>query len=86
MNMSQHFETFDLGLAAAMVSSGLTLETIQKHARDKRAAFFFEKSKDLDALVQMYWKRDMVIEPQTYFNALRMIKSRIYSNQSHEGR
>jgi len=42
------------------------------------AAFIFEDSPQLKDYVQKYLNRELQVEPQTYYNQLKLMKSRLH--------
>ncbi len=40
-----------------------------------------QMNRKLDELLEVYWKRELKVEPQTYFNQLKAIKARLYSEE-----
>lgn len=77
-NNGNCFATFDLGLAAALVGSGHELvELVQK---DHRAQFCFTRTKQLARDVEGYWGDFLTVSARTYFDNLKMLKTRIYAN------
>jgi len=73
-----NFYTSDLGLASAMVSVGIPLISLDK-SNPKRVEFVFEETKELQEAINSYWSSDLLVSPLTYFNAMKMLKNRIYS-------
>lgn len=77
MENENQYKTSDLPLATVL-SLFSPIESID--SSDKRRVFFvFKQSQELDKLIKKYWDRELKIEPQEYFNQLKIIKSRIYS-------
>ena len=74
---SKYFHTTDLALASA-VSLFFPLESIDKR-NPQKAFFLFKQNGELDQLVKQYWQQELKIEPQAYYNQLKMIKARLYS-------
>jgi hypothetical protein len=72
------FKTADLALATA-ISLSYPLETIDRGNR--KAQFVFKRNVGLDELIANYWRRELKAEPQAYYDALRVIKGRLYENQ-----
>lgn len=72
-----YYKTSDLALAASL-SLYSPVNTIDS-TDSKRIIFIFKQSQELDQLVDMYWRGEMKVDPQQYFNQLKVIKSRIYS-------
>lgn len=48
---------------------------------DGRVWFVFERNKDTQTMVELYRTRQARIEPQTYFQNLKMVKNWIYEEQ-----
>lgn len=85
MTMKTHenenvFSTFDLALAT-VISLWHPLVDIDKSQNPHRALFIFERSKKLDATVDKYWKRELLIEPRQYFEQLKTLKGRLYAHE-----
>ncbi|MBI2038908.1 MAG: hypothetical protein HYT22_01330 [Candidatus Niyogibacteria bacterium] len=71
------YRTADLALAAAL-SLFVPLEAIDK-TDYRRAYFVFPHSEELDELVAAFWRKELKVEPQAYFDELRAIKTRLYA-------
>ena len=71
------YRTADLALAAA-ISIFVPLETIDK-TDYRRAYFIFPQSEELEELVAAFWRKELKVEPQAYFDQLRAIKTRLYA-------
>jgi hypothetical protein len=46
---------------------------------NKKVLFVFLKTQDLSRLVDLFWRGELREEPQQFFNQLKVIKTRIYS-------
>lgn len=84
MTMKTHvnenvFSTSDLALATT-ISIWCQLQDVDKQ-NPHRAFFIFNRSKQLDELVDKYWKRELAVEPRQYFDQLKSLKARLYSNE-----
>jgi hypothetical protein len=71
------FRTSDLALATALSVCGIAIEAMQQ-SDEKRMNFIFAKSEKLMVLVDEFWRGELRLEPQTYFNQLKVLKTRIY--------
>jgi hypothetical protein len=78
LNENDFFRTADLALATTL-SLFCPLEAIDRE-NSRKAQFIFKRDVGLDELVQGYWRRELKVEPQAYFDAMRMIKGRLYEN------
>ena len=84
MTMKTHvnentFSTSDLALATTL-SIWCQLEQVDK-SNPHRALFIFSRSQKLDEVVDKYWKRELSVEPRQYFDQLKSLKARLYSNE-----
>ena len=70
--------SFDLGLAAALTSVGFSLLSLDRENL-RKVQFIFRRSDGIDDAVEKYWDDRLEVRARTYFDALKMIKSRIYS-------
>lgn len=82
MNMTtsqtnKDFRTADLALTAALCVSGFVVEDVDK-VSPQRSVFVFQNGNELLEAVNRYWRQELRIEPQAYFNQLKIIKARIY--------
>lgn len=74
---NRDFRTADLALTAALCVSGFVVEEMDR-VDARRSVFIFESSAELQEAVNQYWRRELRVEPQDYFNQLKVIKARIY--------
>ena len=78
MQTKGKYSTSDLGLATT-----LTLH-YQVYSMDrsnpKRIIFIFLKDRNFDLRLERYWKGELLVDPQKYFQHLKLIKNRIYNN------
>lgn len=72
------YSTTDMALAAA-ISIFYPIEIINKN-NPKRVVFIFKKDKHFDLFIANYWKGKLKIDPQKYFQNLKLLKSRIYND------
>lgn len=79
LKLSAFYSTSDLSLATA-ISLWCPIEEIDR-TNPCKATFLFKKDEKFNELVEAYWKRELKIEPQEYFNQLKAIKARLYSER-----
>jgi len=79
LKLNNYYSTSDLALATAL-SLWFPLETIDK-TNPHKAIFLFKRNEELDRLLEAFWRRELKVEPQAYFNQLKLIKSRLYSEE-----
>jgi hypothetical protein len=75
---SDDYETSDLGLAAALLASGVGLVGVNKQ-NPKRAVFVFTDSPHVQEAVADYWDDKLFMSALTYFDATKRLKTRLYS-------
>ena len=80
----QFLKLSDLPLASACSCLGFRVVAIERSATSKRGVFVFEKSADIEKVVQDYWARALRVIPQDYFAAIRDLKSRLYSEAGYD--
>ncbi len=80
MNITQQptYRTSDLSLAATLSVKGYKLVSLDR-SHSPKVAFLFERDSDLDWNIQQYWADQLSVNPKSYFDALKHLKSRIYA-------
>jgi hypothetical protein len=73
----EYFKTSDLALAT-ILSLYYNIDSIDKQ-NPRKVIFVFKKQNDLGELIETYWKCELRVEPQAYFNQLKALKTRLYS-------
>lgn len=79
LNLNDYYSTSDLALAAA-ISLSYPIETIDK-INPHKAQFLFKREEGLDRLIEGYWRGELKVNPQAYFNQLKVIKARLYGER-----
>jgi hypothetical protein len=74
------YHTSDLSLAGVLFLF-YTLNAIEKQPDCRKASFLFERDEHLDQLIEGFWRGELKVDPRKYFEALRIIKARLYSNE-----
>ena len=78
LNVSEQFITYDLGLAASLVSLGYTLWDIEK-TDPKKSQFIFKRDEQIDKMIGQYWDGTLSLDARTLFDNQKMLKNRLYS-------
>lgn len=73
------YSTSDLSLATTL-SLWCPIEEIE-HANPRKAFFVFRRTPELEKLIDQYFRNEIKVSPQIYFNQLRVVKARLYANQ-----
>ena len=74
-----YYQTSDLSLATTL-SLWFPIEDIDR-SNPRKAFFIFRKTPELEKLIDQYFRNEIKISPQVYFNQLRVIKARLYANE-----
>ncbi|MBI2085722.1 hypothetical protein HYT74_00105 [Candidatus Daviesbacteria bacterium] len=78
LKLKGFYSTSDLAMATA-ISLWFPIDAIDRQD-PRKASFRFKRDEKFDKLLEAYWKRELKIEPQEYFNQLKAIKARLYAN------
>ena len=79
LSINDYYYTSDLALATA-ISLWYPIDAIDRQD-PRKASFLFKRDEKFDELLEVYWKRELKVEPQAYFNQLKAIKTRLYSGK-----
>ena len=71
------YETNSLSLSATLISLGISLDSVVKN-NDGKAVFIFPQTDTLTQIIESFWKKALLVEPNSFFEAQRFLKSRIY--------
>lgn len=78
MNQNQ-YSTSSLALAAAIqLASTGKLQFVDK-TNPEHAEFIFNRTEDLDQIIELFWKKSLPLDAFSYFETIRYIKARLYS-------
>lgn len=75
-NNQDYYKTVDLALVTA-ISLFVPIEDVNKQ-NPRRAEFIFQRTKELEKLIDKYWKKELLVEPRDFFDQLKALKARIY--------
>ncbi len=76
--MDTNTRTHDLGLAAALVSSGFELRATSRDING-RVYFSFKQVEYLAEAINGYWADTLSVPARSYSDNIKMLKSRIYA-------
>ena len=79
LNLDNYYACSDLGLSTA-ISIFYPIEVIDR-TNPNKAQFLFKRDKELDRIIEAYWKNELKVSAQIYFNQLRIVKSRLYEER-----
>ncbi len=72
------FRSFDLGLSAALISVGFSLVSLDREDF-RKVQFVFRRGDGMDDVIDAYWANRLEVKARTYFDTLKMLKNRLYS-------
>lgn len=72
------FYSYDLGLATALVCAHFKLASLERGDK-RKVQFVFERTDGLDGVVDEYWSDRLEVKARSYFDTLKMLKNRLYS-------
>ena len=75
----QFYKSSDLGLITTL-SLHFPVKTIDR-SNPRKVLFVFDQTDELNDFVNKYWRSEIIIEPQTFTNQIKNIKTRIYSGE-----
>lgn len=75
---SNFFYTFDLGLSAALISVGFSLVSLDRENL-RKVQFVFRRGDEMSEAISQYWTDELKVSARTYFDTLKMLKNRLYS-------
>jgi hypothetical protein len=72
-----NYTTEDMKLATILSMKFPVKELVNKNGR---GTFVFEDTNELQVLVKAFWNKQLKVEPTDLFDALKMIKNRLYND------
>jgi hypothetical protein len=78
---SESFKTADLALIAVLLLlMPESLEVVDR-TNPHKVLFGFKADRKLEKLMDSFWKRELLVEPQAFFNQIKIAKARIYVHE-----
>ena len=72
-----YFMSSDISLCSTLSFFGYQIEMIDKQ-NPAKAVFWIKRDGKLDDLIKLYFAHQLKVEPLSFFNFLKEIKTRIY--------
>ena len=72
----------DLGLASSLVALGYELHTLERTVNPKKARFIFRRVPTIETSANDYSADRRPLNARTLFDAQKMIKNRLYSDEA----
>lgn len=73
------FKTSDIALGSALCCYGYQIEAVNRQNPSNKAVFLIKRDEQLDNLIRLYFTHQLKVEPLSFFNFLKEIKTRIYN-------
>lgn len=77
--MNQEFSTFDLGLAAVLLTLKYELLELDR-SYPKKIRFIFKRERNLEQVINDYFDDKIELPAQSLLNNQKILKNRIYSS------
>jgi hypothetical protein len=78
----EKYATTDLGLASSLVVLGYELHTLERTINPKKVRFIFRRIPTIETSANNYWNDHLELNARTLFDAQKMIKNRLYSDET----
>lgn len=78
LNTSDHYFTYDLGCSSALICADFELVSLDK-TNPRKVQFIFKREDGIEKVVDNYWADRLEVKARTYFDNIKMLKNRIYS-------
>lgn len=75
---TKRFCTYDLGCSAALISASFELISLDKKNR-RKVQFIFRREDGIEKVVNDYWADKLQVKARAFFDNMKMLKNRIYS-------
>ena len=72
------YRTSDMALCSALCCCGYQIEAVNRQKPEK-IVFLIKRDDQLDNLIKSYFTHELKVDPLSYFNYLKEIKTRIYN-------
>ena len=79
--MNDFYKTTDMALATVLSMNFPVRELINKNGR---GTFMFDNTDELITFVDAFWNKQLTVEPTALFEALKLIKNRLYNDVKEE--
>ncbi len=74
------YSTYDLGCAAALMTKGFTLTALDRN-NPRKVKFIFRREVGIEKVADDFWSDNLVLKTQSFWNNIKNLKNRIYSEE-----
>ena len=78
VSLEKFYTSYDLGCAAALVTAGFVLDSLDK-TNPRKVQFIFRREAGVEKVVDEYWADRIEVKARAFFDNIKMLKNRIYS-------
>jgi len=78
LNETDFFRSFDMGLAASLISVGFSLVSLDRENL-RKVQCVFRRADGMDETIDAYWADTLQVKARTYFDSVKMLKNRLHS-------
>ena len=78
LNTDDYYSTYDLGCSSALICAGFELVSLDK-TNPRKVQFIFRREDEIEKVVDEYWADRLEIKARAFFDNIKMLKNRIYS-------
>jgi len=79
ISKSKFYRTHDLA-AIVTITLFMPFDSIDRQ-NPRRIEFLFRRGEELEEILEKYWRGEIRVEPKQFFSQLKIIKSRLYSEE-----
>lgn len=78
-NTSEYIELTDQSIITILYHLGIKIDSIDR-TNPKKVTFIFKNSKKAIQIIKDFYEQKLTVEPYTFLDSCKNIKSRIYQN------
>jgi len=78
LNSNEYYFTYDLGCSSALICAEFELVSLDK-TNPRKVQFIFKREVGIEEVVDDYWADRLEVKARTFFDNIKMLKNRIYS-------
>jgi len=80
LDLRNYYTSSDLGCCSALITAGYELEKLDK-TNPRKTVFLIVRDEGIDDTVNRFWANQLQVDARTFFENIKMLKSRIYSEE-----
>ena len=80
LDLRNYYSSSDLGCCSALITAGFALARLDK-SNPRKTIFLIIRSEGIDEAINKFWANRLSVDARTYFDNIKMLKVRIYSEE-----